>query len=125
MNKKIEKVWVFVKEHKKEILIGSGIAILGGFGLYKATRYKPSCKCSIGKSLLESVNDCRETITPDLGVGTLGDAFKYDGGTIELWMDNLNIEDLGKLGEGIVNNIPDVPKDAKVWALLDIRNVNN
>ena len=121
MNKEIKKAWGFVKEHKKIILICSGVVILGSLGLYGVNKIKPSYRTVFGKTTFKSGMDCNKTILPNLGVGDLGDAVKYDGGTVELWLDNLTLDDIGKLGEGIINNIPNVSKDSKIWALLDIR----
>lgn len=123
MEKKFNKMWEFVKDHKREILIGTGVAIAAGFGLYKITSRKPNIIVDLEQISTEATN-CKNCFKPELGVGVVEDAIKYDCGTIELMLDQLKLSDMGRLGEEIANKIPDIPENAKVWSLLDIREQN-
>jgi hypothetical protein len=124
MKDKLQKAKDYVKEHKKEILIVSGLAIIGvvaGVGLNK-----------VSKNGSHDLTDVLNTISgqehtkPDLGVGITEDVVRYeDNGLIELWLDNLKLSDIGKLGEGITENISDVPENAKIWALMSIQEETN
>lgn len=48
MNEKIEKAKTFVKEHKKEILIGVGLTVIGGV-TFAVTRKKPKIEDYLDK----------------------------------------------------------------------------
>lgn len=129
MKDQMKKAWKYIKDHK-EILIASGVAVIGGICLYKGITYKPSLPMSASKStfktdeikkLIGGAKSSMTKISPEIGVGVVEDAVVYDGGTIELMVDDLKTNDIGKLGEGIVNEISNIPKDAKVWALITIR----
>lgn len=112
----------WIKEHKKDILVTGITAVVGGLGLYYISKKMPKCK-NIG-SATESLTDTFKSEilnVIDIGVGALDDAVKYNNGTVELWLDNLRIDELGDLGEAITNNVPDLPENANVWALLCIR----
>lgn len=124
MNKKIEKAWEWIKEHKKEIGIGAlGVAAtIAGVIVFKKqidpetvmNRIKYANtpkKVSIWPKKLDII---------DLGVGALDDAMVYEDGIVELWMDQIPLSDMGDLGEAILGNIPDLDPNASVWALMSI-----
>lgn len=128
MKAKMNKVWNWAKEHKDEIIMASGTVVLTGIGIYCCLKMPGQN----AKSAFEDIADqleCEvskpEKIAPMLGVGKLEEALRYDDGVIELWMDKLKMEDIGKLGEGIVDNIPNVPENAEVWILMNIRERND
>lgn len=123
MKNKFNKAWEFVKDYKREILIGAGVAIAAGFGLYKITSRKPEIIVDLEQISTETMN-CKNLFKPELGVGVVEDAIKYDCGTIELMVDQLKLSDIGKLGEEIANKIPDIHENAKVWSLISISEQN-
>ena len=121
MNEKINKVKVWIEEHKREIVIAAGAAVVtvGGIILFK--NHKEAT--NVVEALTKSSNDWRPeklNIT-DLGVGELGDAMRYSNGTVELWLDNIPLNDMGTLGDAIAAQIPDIPGDNNVWALLSVK----
>lgn len=126
MKEKLNKAKEYAKEHLGEILIVTGatsIAIIGGVSAYKACKKVPSIDISDIK--FEENNITK--IFPDLGVGVVEDAMRYtdDRKTVELWLNDLSISDLGKLGDGIKNGIKDIPENAKAWVLINIHDAEN
>lgn len=73
MKNKFNKAWEFVKDHKREIIIGTGIAIAAGFGLYKFTSYKMKHVASLEQAATEALN-CTNDLKPELAVGVIDDA---------------------------------------------------
>jgi hypothetical protein len=112
----------WIKEHKWKILIAGSSIVLGGLGLYAISK-KAGYKISVEQSLDTKTNifKAERLNVIDLGVGALDDAIRYNDGTVELWLDNIRLDELGQLGEGINDNIPGLPENANVWALLCIR----
>lgn len=89
------KIWI--KEHKKEIMIGIGAA--GCTALYFMTKDK---KISCGVQLSIDLFNGKIDNIPD----TLGKQSLYSN--INLSNPDLSIKDLGKLGDLIKKTIPDV-----------------
>jgi hypothetical protein len=118
MNEKIKNAWEFVKEHKKEFAIAA-VTVIGGVILIKSVS-KPECTKNIGHFTIHKP----EKNLPDLGVGVVGDVIQYDDAVTEIWMDHIPLSDMGKLGEAIRENFPDIPDDYETWALLNIHEPN-
>lgn len=121
---KTKKAWAYVKEHKKEILIGIGVAV-SGVALYKVCKTKPRITTSeLAEPIVNLMNDVVDEVDHieihDFKVGDLTDVMKYSSGSTELWLEQVDINDIGKLGEEIVSKIPDIPENAKVWMLMNI-----
>lgn len=119
MKEKLKKAKGYVKEHKKEILIGTGVAILGCIGLSKVVKtVKPKCVTNVANTieLTSTKIDCTGVI------GDVFDAMKFDGGCHELWIDGLSLDELGELGESIKKSVPDIPKACGVQVIMDIYN---
>ena len=118
MNKKIENAWEWVKDHKVEIACSVAM-VAGGIVLFKASKYS--------RNVMKALEQTKpmpnpEKFIPDIGIGTVSDYAKYHEGTVtELWMDNIPLEKLGDLGAEFRAKIPDLPDNAVVWALLNIR----
>lgn len=113
---KVQKVKDWCKIHAGD-LIATGIILGSGIVCYKLIKSLPK-----GNSIAVSDPvDTTKKILPNLGIGKLDDALQYTDGAVELWLDELKLKDLGKLGEEIKNAVGDLPENEKVWALLDIR----
>jgi hypothetical protein len=123
MENKFKKAWNFVKEHSGEILIASGVIVLGGVAAATLLNTSKPTKVLIDDSLLTSNENKPIKVLPKLGDWNVDDVLKYNDGTYELWLDNLRLEDIGKLGEEIRNNVPGVPANAKVWTLMSIKEI--
>lgn len=115
MKEKLKKAKGYVKEHKKEILIGTGVAILGCIGLSKVVKtVKPKREIHISTFMTP------KSINATGVIGNVNKAYKYDNGAHELWIDELSLDKLGELGESIKNSIPGIPEDDKVWLLMGV-----
>lgn len=124
MNNKTKNAWSWVKEHKVEIGIGAlcVATTVAGVAVFKKQidpevimkRIKNTSKPK-KTSIWPKVLDAR-----DLGVGECNDVLAYENGSVELWMDNVSLSDMGKLGEVIRDHFPDLG-DGNVWALMNIR----
>ena len=111
------KVFEWIKEHKTAILVTAGTVALGGLCLYGVSKKTPKLDTA-SKSTF--VMPKRLPLT-GFDVGVCDDVIKYDNGTVELWLDNVNLEQMGDLGDEIMNRIPELPENPNVWALLSIR----
>lgn len=119
MNAKVKNAWEWTKEHKKEVALGACAVVVTACGviLFKNRQHSVDIK-----QAFKSVSDWRpEKLETDLGVGKLDDAMRYPDGMVELWMDDIPLKDMGTLGDAIAAEIPDVPGDSTVWALLAVK----
>lgn len=117
MNIKLEKAKQWVTENKESILVGIGATVLTGIGLligYKVIDKKFGC-------VIEHLSECASNTKelPKFEVGELGDLVTYKNGNVELWLDKINLCDMGKLADNI-KEVVSVPDNAKVWALLNV-----
>lgn len=120
MNEKIMNAWEWVKDHKSEIAIAGCAAIVGGCGvvLYKNRQ----ASLAIRKTIDAYKSHQPEKINiSDLGLGKLDDAIKYPNGTVELWLDDIPLKNMGALGDAITAQIEGIPGDNNVWALLSVK----
>ena len=124
MNEKIKKAWEWTKEHKKEIALGACAAVVTACGivLVKNSRYDTEIKSMLDDAKNASKNWRPEKLNvSDLGVGKLDDVMRYPNGVVELMVDNIPLYDMGALGDAIASEIPDIPGDNNVWALVSIK----
>lgn len=123
MNEKIKKIKVWMEEHKKEIVITAGAAVMtvGGIILFKNHKYVADIK----KALTSSGKWRPEQLyLEDVGIGRVDNALLYPNGCIEMMMDDIPLSDMGELGDTLFdhfNPTNGVSKDSKVWALLSIK----
>lgn len=114
------KIMEWIKEHKVEILIVTGTAVLGGLCIYGVSKKKP--KVDMNK-LLDAAHKIKtENLELDgFDVGMCNRAFKYsDDGTIGLHIDDVKLEQMGDLGDEIAKRVPDLPTNPNVSVLLSI-----
>lgn len=114
------KVIEWIKEHKTEILIVTGTAVLGGLCIYGVSKKKP--KVDMNKLLDAARKIKTEKLELDgFDVGVCNRAVKYpDDGTIGLQIDNIKLKQMGDLGEEIVKRVPELPTNPNVSVLLSI-----
>ena len=128
MGERTKKAWEFVKEHKVEILVVTGATVLGCLGIRHINKKEAKM---LGDLLVENKNivwpdDITKNVCWDGAVGCVDDILKYpDNGTIEMWLDRIYLNELGKLGEDILARIPDLPENHEVWALLSIKELKD
>lgn len=122
MNKKMENMRNWIEDHKYEIGIG---ALCVATTAVCAVLIKKQLDPEVIMNNIKKANQPKMSIWPkkldivDLGVGALDDAMVYDNGVVELWMDQITLSDMGKLGESLRDNFPEL-SDASVWALMSI-----
>lgn len=115
MNKKLEKVKVFVKEHKVEIACAVGAAALGVVAKRKLS------KVNYIIPLVEHDNIEVPEELVKYGVDTIDD---YNG-AVELMTSyadagyKVAVEELGKFGEALCK-IPDIKPENKAYVLINI-----
>lgn len=113
---KENKVKNWVKDHKWEI-IGAAALVAGAFGVGYVLQRNASAKTVTIDIPANPLKPEHLKVT-DWAVGKLDDIMKYDNGAYELWMDEVPIEDMGKLGEEILNNCTTQGRTA--WILLEV-----
>ena len=124
MGKKMEKVKEFGKKHWKGILIGSGLAIIGGGAIY-----------TLGQ--LKGINFCEKLITKPMDLIDTGAyekvrleriaGIKWDVGVLEditegpdfkeAWVDKVPITKMGELGKELLK-LDGATEDTKAWTLI-------
>ena len=110
---KLKKVWAWTVDHNSEI-IEISLPIISGVVLFALAKH-------VAKSATVSNHVGHEhCLMPKLGGGECSDITTYLNGTVELWLDEVKLSEMGTLGEDIVNHISPLPENAKVWGLLSI-----
>lgn len=132
MGKKMEKVKEFGKKHWKGILIGSGLAIIGGGAIY-----------TLGQ--LKGINICEKLITKPMDLINIGKesgsansiyekvrleriaGIEWDVGVLEditegpdfkeAWVDKVPITKMGELGKELLK-LDGATEDTKAWTLI-------
>lgn len=122
MKDKFKKAWEYMKEHRTEILLVGG-AIVATSALGAAWFKGRTVKVLVDDPTVLDKASKPVKVLPKLGNWKVDDVLQYNDGTIELWLDNLSLDDIGELGEEIVSKIPNVPTNSKVWALMSIREI--
>lgn len=119
MNKKLEKVKVFVKEHKVEIAYAVGAAALGVVAKRKLSKVDYVTPLVDEKEILNNIEVPEELVK--YGVDTIDNY----GGAVELMTSYANtgykvaVEELGKFGEALCK-IPDIKPENKAYVLINI-----
>ena len=114
MKEKLNGAWEWIKDHKKEIAI-TAATVVGGVVLYKTgVKFKQAMK-----DTLPLPNP--DKFIPEFSEGECTDFARYNDGAVELWLDNMPLSMFGELGEEIYDQIPDMPENPVVWALINIR----
>lgn len=121
MNKKIRNAWEWTKEHKGEIIVAVGASVITACGVVLFKNHKESVAIRKALSTVKDSSWPEKLNILDLGVGKLDDAMRYQDGTVELWLDNIPLYDMGTLGDAITAQIPGIPGDNNVWALLSVK----
>jgi hypothetical protein len=123
MKNKFKKAWNYVKEHGDVFIIAGGVIISCGiWGGTLLALPKPT-KVLVDNPLFTGNKSKPIKVLPRLGDWKVDDVLKYENGTYELWLDDLRLDDIGKLGEEIRNNVPGIPANSKVWALMSISEI--
>ena len=114
---KTEKAWNWIKEHKKEILIttvtGIGVGVLGYFGV------KSLGKCP--NTIIDQLNSADggqhwlENPVAKLDHVTITDKNEYNGLTFGI-LNDFTAADMGKVGEELMANIPDIKPETVLSA---------
>lgn len=110
MKQKLEKAKIFVKEHKKEIVIGAGVAIIGGV-IFVIARKKPKIIDTIQETVKVPYERVKLDIPESLAAKGVTD-FSGPGEWLDLWLNDTPISELGALGEELVKHYDFLdPKD--------------
>lgn len=117
MNKKLEKVKVFVKEHKVEIACAVGAAALGVVAKHKLNNQETAISIIPKPKNIEVPEELVK-----YGVDRIDD---YSG-AVELMTSyadtgyKVAVEELGKFGEALCK-IPDIKPENKAYVLINIK----
>ena len=107
MGERIKKMWEWIKEHKKEIIITGAVSIVSAFSgiaLYKEFEHSDSVELQLSKLL------------PDEGNNYLdNNVFRHHDGAYECFMyEEFPLAAMGKFGEYLAGNIPELPNNPVV-----------
>lgn len=116
MNKKLEKVKVFVKEHKVEIACAVGAAALGVVAKHKLNNQETA---------ISIIPKPKNIEVPEELVKYGVDRIDNYSGAVELMTSyadqgyKVAVEELGKFGEALCK-IPDIKPENKAYVLINI-----
>lgn len=110
MNEHIKNTWNWIKEHKKEVAIAGAISIVsavGGIALYKKFDRANVIDLQLSKLL------------PDEGDNYLdSNVFRHHDGAYECFIyEDIPLAALGKFGEYLAENIPELPDNPIVGGI--------
>lgn len=94
------KIWL--KEHKKELIVGV-VAVAGTVFIMRTKKIYAKGNLTLGVNFLDGADDD----SPYFGRGD-----NYTN--INMIKPNLKVSDLGKLGETLLEKIPDLTKDSAI-----------
>ena len=103
------KVWGFVKNHKKELAIAGVSAVIGGV-VFAVTRKKPVLVHCWTRT-------CDDIPIPELSVGTVNALWKEDG-YIDTIVNNIPIASIGEFFEELVKNVEQINPDGTIDAVV-------
>ena len=115
MKEKLEKAKTFVKEHKRELAIGAGMAgivMIGGV-VYMITKKKPKIA-----NISDFVFHVKDLEKPKMDIGTLAELWQ-EGGCINAILNDVTVADLGAVGEQFLK-IDGVTNDTVVSAIIGL-----
>lgn len=100
MNEKIEKAKTFVKEHKKEILIGVGLTVIGGV-TFAVTRKKPKIEDYLDKLPNIPNSKLKKLELPEtlLRKGITEVSSTNPDEWFDIWADGIPLSELGNIGK--------------------------
>lgn len=95
-----QKIKNFIKEHKKEILIGTGLAVIGGVVyVFTKKQFKPDIVQNVNWDMLSIRPEEQARIEAfNCGVGTVSDMWN-EGGALNFIINDITIDELGLLGQ--------------------------
>lgn len=113
MNEKIEKAKTFVKEHKKEILIGVGLTVIGGV-TFAVTRKKPKIEDYLDKlpnipKVKVKKLELSETL---LQKGITEVSSPNPDEWFDIWADRIPLSELGNIGKELCETYDWKPEQA-------------
>lgn len=105
MNRYEIKRWI--REHKVEILVCGFEATMVGFAVALGIKARKS-----GKPVLGIVHEIKD-VNVKLDTATVTEAWTELGG-VNMILNDFKVSDIGKLGEDLIKNIPNVTEDTTV-----------
>lgn len=120
----------FIKKHKKEILIGTGVIIVGGV-VYLVTKNKPKSNVladiGIDNEFVKKFNSVRSEEQARIkafncGIGTVSDMWN-EGGALNFIINDVTIDELGLLGREF-SKLDEVSDNTTVSLVVGLINDN-
>lgn len=107
-----QEMWNYIKEHKKQIIIGTIAAVGTGALIVLGVKKK-----SNAKSLSVVSTALNEDIDIHLDTATVTEAWK-EGGFINLILNDFKCKDIGELGKDLAKNIPEITEDTTLTCII-------
>lgn len=101
MKQKVEKAKTFVKEHKKEILIGTGLAVAGGL-IFIVTKKKPKFESDLLTGIKNDLtNNLTKLDVPDsLKAKGIEEVSSHNAQKwMDIWFNQTPLSELGNVGK--------------------------
>lgn len=120
MKEKLEKAKTFVKEHKKEILIGTGLVIAGGV-IFVVTKKKP--KFEGARRVIKTSMEYTDLEKPELNIGRIDELWKDECGKMAI-VNDFTVADMGSIGQEFLK-IDGVTNDTEVSVIMGLLDKQN
>lgn len=120
MKQKVEKAKTFVKEHKKEILIGTGLAVAGGL-IFIITKKKP--KFEGARRVIKTSMEYKDLEKPVLNIGRIDELWQDEFGKMAI-INDFTVADMGTIGQEFlkIDGVTNETEVSVIMGLLDKQN---
>ena len=120
MKQEIEKSKEFVKEHKKEILIGTGIAVVGGL-IFIVTKKKPKFEGT--RRVIKTSMKCKDLEKPNINIGRIDELWQDEFGKMAI-VNDFKVADMGTIGKEFLK-IDGVTNETEVSVIIGLLDKQN
>lgn len=104
----------FVKEHKKEIIIGTGVVVVGGL-IFVITKKKLKIYAELGDKFSMP---CKDLEKPNISVGKIDEFWQDNFGKMAI-VNDITVKDIGTLGQNFLQ-MDGVTNDTKVSMIMGL-----
>lgn len=120
MKQKIEKTKTFIKEHKKEILIGTGVVMVSGL-IFIVTKKKP--KFEGARRVIKTSMGYKDLEKPSLNIGRIDELWQDEFGKIAI-VNDFKVADMGAIGQEFlkIDGVTNETEVSVIMGLLDKQN---
>ena len=110
-----DEIKKFVKEHKKEIIIGTGVVVFGGL-IFMVTKRKLKTIEPNGICIVKAA--CKDLKKPNMSIGHIDEFWQDEFGKMAI-VNDITVKDIGTLGQDFLQ-VDGVTNDTKVSLIMGL-----